>query len=361
MGGREVRGLKWPDFADTAATNDIIKCKDLCVKNCTCNAYTFASGIRCMIWSGNFVDVEHFDEGGNSLYVRLTKSELDYLLENIQGFYKYIFEKIMFILSCLELERSQELVDEGRVLECLFSMKIKMDVRRFGDGGIFIGNLRKPVEEAIPVLEQKLSEAADREVVLWLMEEKTDDITKQVCMVQPKAEIDLQLELTRLSTPWGYLSSLALCVTTFGTIALMRSFFLKPDATFNDYLANVVPLFSGFNTILGVSEMATRITAARYGVKLSPSLKYFSALCSIGISPFIFMYISVCLKYIGHVQNTPRNVTPCPTLFVASLGPTASEQELVQVFSRCPGYLKLKMQKFRYAKSRMGMRSKHSR
>ncbi|KAK1380755.1 putative zinc metallopeptidase EGY3, chloroplastic [Heracleum sosnowskyi] len=94
---------------------------------------------------------------------------------------------------------------------------------------------------------------------------------RKVCMVQPKAEIDLQLELTRLSTPWGYLSSLALCVTTFGTIALMRSFFLKPDATFNDYLANVVPLFSGFNTILGVSEMATRITAARYGVKLSPS------------------------------------------------------------------------------------------
>ncbi|KAL8117650.1 uncharacterized protein LOC141662070 isoform X1 [Apium graveolens] len=99
-------------------------------------------------------------------------------------------------------------------------------------------------------------------------------------------------------------------------------------------------------------------------------------------------------------HNTPRNATPCPTLFVASLGPTASEQELVQVFSRCPGYLKLKMQKMHgspvafvdfqdtasstgalahlqgtilyssrpgegmrleYAKSRMGMRSKHSR
>lgn len=53
-------------------------------------------------------------------------------------------------------------------------------MRRFGDGGIFIGNLRKPVEEVIPVLEQKLSEAAGREVVLWLMEEKTDEITKQV-------------------------------------------------------------------------------------------------------------------------------------------------------------------------------------
>ena len=54
------------------------------------------------------------------------------------------------------------------------------DVRRFGDGGIFIGNLRKPIEEVIPKLEQKLSDAAGREVVIWLMEEKTNDITKQV-------------------------------------------------------------------------------------------------------------------------------------------------------------------------------------
>ena len=74
-------------------------------------------------------------------------------------------------------------------------------------------------------------------------------------MVQPKAEIDLQFESTRLSTPWGYISSVLLGVTTFGTIALMSGFFLKPDATFNDYLADVVPLFGGFLTILGVSEV----------------------------------------------------------------------------------------------------------
>lgn len=54
------------------------------------------------------------------------------------------------------------------------------DVRRFGDGGVFVGNLRKPIEEVIPKLEKKLSEAAGREVVVWFMEEKTNDITKQV-------------------------------------------------------------------------------------------------------------------------------------------------------------------------------------
>ncbi|XP_022977595.1 U1 small nuclear ribonucleoprotein A isoform X2 [Cucurbita maxima] len=40
---------------------------------------------------------------------------------------------------------------------------------------------------------------------------------------------------------------------------------------------------------------------------------------------------------------TPQN-PPCPTLFVANLGPSCTEQELIQIFSRCPGFLKLKMQ-----------------
>lgn len=74
-------------------------------------------------------------------------------------------------------------------------------------------------------------------------------------MVEPKAEIDLQFESIKLSTPWGYVSAIALCVTTFGTIALTSGFFLKPDATFDDYLADVVPLFAGFISILGVSEV----------------------------------------------------------------------------------------------------------
>ncbi|XP_050367389.1 RNA-binding protein L isoform X3 [Argentina anserina] len=43
-------------------------------------------------------------------------------------------------------------------------------------------------------------------------------------------------------------------------------------------------------------------------------------------------------------QQFPQNNTPCPTLFVANLGPTCTEQELIQVFSRCPGFIKLKIQ-----------------
>ncbi|PKA49681.1 hypothetical protein AXF42_Ash004222 [Apostasia shenzhenica] len=173
------------------------------------------------------------------------------------------------------LEKAEEAfkaLDLNKLKNCFgYDSFFAVDVRRFGDGGIFVGNLRKPVEEVLPKLEKKLSETAGREVVLWFMEEKKDDITKQVCMVQPKAEMDLQFESTKLSTPWGYVSAVALCVTTFGTIALISGFFLKPDARFDDYIADVIPIFGGFLTILGVSEVSTRITAAQYGIKLSPS------------------------------------------------------------------------------------------
>ncbi|XP_024975167.1 uncharacterized protein LOC112513206 [Cynara cardunculus var. scolymus] len=107
----------------------------------------------------------------------------------------------------------------------------------------------------------------------------------------------------------------------------------------------------------------------------------------------------------GRAENTDarlRNSSApaCPTIFVANLGPACTEQELTQVFSRCRGFLKLKMQstygtpvafvdfvdtacstealnhlqgtvlyssvsgegmRLEYAKSRMGMRSKKSR
>ncbi|KAM3683724.1 hypothetical protein ACB094_12G168400 [Castanea mollissima] len=173
------------------------------------------------------------------------------------------------------LEKAEETfkaLDLNKLKNCFgFDTFFATDVRRFGDGGIFIGNLRRPIDEVIPKLEKKLSEAAGREVVLWFMEEKTNDITKQACVVQPKAEMDLQFESTKLSTPLGYVTAIALCVTTFGTIALTSGFFLKPGATFDDYIADVVPLFAGFISILGVSEIATRVTAARYGVQISPS------------------------------------------------------------------------------------------
>ncbi|KAI4327423.1 hypothetical protein L6164_019887 [Bauhinia variegata] len=56
--------------------------------------------------------------------------------------------------------------------------------------------------------------------------------------------------------------------------------------------------------------------------------------------------IDSAVAYLSNPSNSrvPQNATPCPTLFVANMGPSCTEQELIQVFSRCPGFLKLKVQ-----------------
>lgn len=105
--------------------------------------------------------------------------------------------------------------------------------------------------------------------------------------MQPKVEMDLEFESTKLSTPWGYLSAVALCVTTFGTSALTSGFFLKPDATIDDYLNNVAPLFGGFLTILAVSEVFVRLISQIYGPNAScvvMGFVWFMVCCSLHLS-----------------------------------------------------------------------------
>ncbi|PQQ21993.1 putative zinc metallopeptidase EGY3 chloroplastic isoform X2 [Prunus yedoensis var. nudiflora] len=57
------------------------------------------------------------------------------------------------------LEKAEEAfkaIDLNKLKSCFgFDSFFPTDVRRFGDGGIFVGNLRRPIEEVMPKLEQK--------------------------------------------------------------------------------------------------------------------------------------------------------------------------------------------------------------
>ncbi|KAL2497225.1 G-type lectin S-receptor-like serine/threonine-protein kinase [Abeliophyllum distichum] len=68
--------VKLPDFVDYVGSEDIEECENKCLQNCSCTAYAFVSGINCMIWSGELVDIEQFVEDGSTLFVRLDRSEL---------------------------------------------------------------------------------------------------------------------------------------------------------------------------------------------------------------------------------------------------------------------------------------------
>ncbi|TYJ48075.1 hypothetical protein E1A91_A01G035200v1 [Gossypium mustelinum] len=71
----EMKMIKVPAFPDRSSTVNG-ECKDQCLKNCSCVAYAYDSGIGCMMWSGDLIDVQESSRGVD-LYIRLPASELD--------------------------------------------------------------------------------------------------------------------------------------------------------------------------------------------------------------------------------------------------------------------------------------------
>ncbi|XP_030528904.2 G-type lectin S-receptor-like serine/threonine-protein kinase At1g11330 [Rhodamnia argentea] len=52
-------------------------CPGNCSINCSCVAYAYDSGVGCMLWIEDLIDLQKFSVGGTTLYVRLAHSELD--------------------------------------------------------------------------------------------------------------------------------------------------------------------------------------------------------------------------------------------------------------------------------------------
>lgn len=71
-----TNGVKLPDFATTFEAQNQGECEEGCSRNCTCNAYAYISGIGCLIWGGDLIDIEQFEEGGETIFLRLARSEL---------------------------------------------------------------------------------------------------------------------------------------------------------------------------------------------------------------------------------------------------------------------------------------------
>ncbi|XP_058073101.1 G-type lectin S-receptor-like serine/threonine-protein kinase At1g11330 [Magnolia sinica] len=68
--------MKLPDFSEWVQHLNAKECEDGCLKNCSCVAYAHVSGIGCMVWGGDLVDILEFPSGGEDLHIRLAISEL---------------------------------------------------------------------------------------------------------------------------------------------------------------------------------------------------------------------------------------------------------------------------------------------
>ncbi|KAJ6767263.1 G-TYPE LECTIN S-RECEPTOR-LIKE SERINE/THREONINE-PROTEIN KINASE SD1-13 [Salix purpurea] len=59
----KLGNMKVPDLAQWSHLTEI-ECKDKCLTNCSCLAYAYSSGIGCMSWIGDLIDIMEFPKGG---------------------------------------------------------------------------------------------------------------------------------------------------------------------------------------------------------------------------------------------------------------------------------------------------------
>ncbi|KAG4161485.1 hypothetical protein ERO13_D01G057900v2 [Gossypium hirsutum] len=75
-------GLRIPDTSKSWAdlSIDLKECEKLCLKNCSCTAYTNLDiregGRGCLLWYGDLTDISELNEGGQDLYIRLATCDL---------------------------------------------------------------------------------------------------------------------------------------------------------------------------------------------------------------------------------------------------------------------------------------------
>ncbi|XP_072966495.1 G-type lectin S-receptor-like serine/threonine-protein kinase At1g11330 isoform X1 [Typha angustifolia] len=73
----KMEQVKLPDLSDWYS--EVLAedgCRVTCLSNCSCKAYAYTTGIGCLIWGQDLVDIHIFSSGGEDMYLRLAGSEL---------------------------------------------------------------------------------------------------------------------------------------------------------------------------------------------------------------------------------------------------------------------------------------------
>ncbi|KAF9588226.1 hypothetical protein IFM89_008626 [Coptis chinensis] len=73
----KIKNKKLPDNSKSVLSVEAIKvCEERCTSNCSCVAYSYESGLGCLTWEENMVDIQTFENDGEDLYIRLNKLDL---------------------------------------------------------------------------------------------------------------------------------------------------------------------------------------------------------------------------------------------------------------------------------------------
>ncbi|KAI3809971.1 hypothetical protein L1987_19576 [Smallanthus sonchifolius] len=81
-GFNKYSNVKLPDTQGSCfnQTMTLAECEKKCKRNCSCTAYTNSNksgtGSGCLLWFGGLIDIRTFAENGDTLYIRMSASEL---------------------------------------------------------------------------------------------------------------------------------------------------------------------------------------------------------------------------------------------------------------------------------------------
>ncbi|XP_030513640.1 G-type lectin S-receptor-like serine/threonine-protein kinase At4g27290 isoform X2 [Rhodamnia argentea] len=123
----EFGGLKLPDtkFSWVNRTLDLKECRAKCLRNCSCMAYTHSdisgAGSGCVMWFGDLVDIRHFADGGQHLYIRMPRSALGlksrHWLKIVVIVVAVTLAASVLLLTCYNIRRWRKKLKEVKIDE----------------------------------------------------------------------------------------------------------------------------------------------------------------------------------------------------------------------------------------------------
>ncbi|KAI3441585.1 EF-hand domain-containing protein [Psidium guajava] len=123
----KLEKVKLPDLLEFWLNKNMSleECKAECLKNCSCTAYANSDvrggGSGCILWFGSLIDIKEYEEDdyGQTLYIRLPKSELDFL-HNSAKKKRMVIDVLMPAVAALFL---LAMVYCGRIWNCRIKRK----------------------------------------------------------------------------------------------------------------------------------------------------------------------------------------------------------------------------------------------
>ncbi|KAL5731120.1 non-specific serine/threonine protein kinase [Ranunculus cassubicifolius] len=119
--------IKVPDFVIRGRGRDLQSCEQNCLMNCSCTAYTYASGVGCIWWDGDLIDTQKFSTDGLDLYVRVPSSELDMKKQNLKVITTVIVLGGLIVVSlCVYILWRCKSGKRGKYIEVVFGKNDRM-------------------------------------------------------------------------------------------------------------------------------------------------------------------------------------------------------------------------------------------